>query len=393
MLTRPLRVAIDARYLSHNLMGGVHTYLYNLASQLVQASGEQEIVLWIDDKAAFDLDNLGLEPNVRVIPWRTPLSSARNDQRLGLMMRRGGADVVHFPANYGFAPPGVPTVITLHDAINLMPLAEIIRGHSRDPKTVLTMSYLHLMTRRAIDRQPLVLTVSEHAKSQILRYAPLEPDRVRVVYSAPDSQFRVLEPGVTNETRERLQLRPRVLLADAIKNPETALMAFRLLPAHLRESVSLIFFARRPPSAAVRAAAVAGECLLLMRPSREELVRLYNLADLFIFPSWYEGFGLPVIESMACGTPVIASDRGSLPEIVGSGGLNIPPTNAEQYAMTIRDLLEDDERLRGLSHSALQHASRFSWERTGRETSTIYREAFELARSQTRRLLASASLS
>lgn len=391
MLTRRLRVAIDARYLSHNLMGGVHTYLYNLGSQLVQAPGDQEIIFWIDDKAQFDLD--GLEPTVRVLPWRTPLSSARNDQRLGLLMRRDGADVLHFPANYGFAPPGVPTVVTLHDAINLMPLSEIIRGHAHDPKTVMTMSYLHLMTRRAIDRQPLVITVSEHAKAQILRHAPLDADRVRVVYSAPDSQFRVLEAGAIRSMRERLRLRSRVLLADAIKNPETVLAAHRGLPSDVRDHVSLVFFARRQPSTAVRAAAAADECLLLMRPSREELVQLYNLADLFIFPSWYEGFGLPVIESMACGTPVIASDRGSLPEIVGPGGLTISPTNAQRYAAAIWDLLENDEKLWDMSHHAMRHAELFSWEQTAKQTSTVYREAFELARSDTRRLLTSASLS
>lgn len=393
MLGGQLRVAIDARYLSHNLVGGIHTYLMNLSRQLLSDSSSQEVVFWVDDKAKFDLQGECPAAAVRTVPWRTKLSSARNDRRLGLLMRRDGADVLHFPANYGVAPPGAPTVITLHDAINVMPLQEIIRGHAHDPRTVAMMTYLHLMTRRAIARQPLVITVSEHAKEQILRYVDLDPDRVNVIYSAPDGDFRMLDADDVADTRRRLGLRQHVLLADAIKNPDATLAAFRLLPRALRDDTSLIFFARRQPSAAVLQAAETGECRLLMRPQRDTLVRLYNLANLFIFPSPYEGFGLPVIESMACGTPVIASDCGSLPEVIGPGGVSVPLDDHLAYAQAIVNLLDDRVLMTRYRKRALQHAAGFSWERAAHETSAVYREAMGLARIQPRQQFVEASVS
>ena len=146
MRTKRPRIGIDARYLSHGLVGGVHTYIRSLTNALIQSDAPFDYDLWIDDKCPYDAGELPAGSQIRMLPWKSPLSSLRHDQRLGMLMRRAGADAVHFPANYGFAPPGIPTVVTLHDAINILPYREIVRGHQKKPRTLLTMSYLHLMT-------------------------------------------------------------------------------------------------------------------------------------------------------------------------------------------------------------------------------------------------------
>jgi glycosyltransferase involved in cell wall biosynthesis len=169
-----------------------------------------------------------------------------------------------------------------------------------------------------------------------------------------------------------------VLLADAIKNPECVLRAWRALPARDRRATSLVFFARRPPAASVQEAARAGECTLLLQPAQAELVRLYNLADAFIFPSWHEGFGLPVLEAMACGTPVIASSRGALPEVIGAGGLIVDAEDHLAIARHVTDL-NDTTLAAAMRERALERAAQFSWDHTARQTIALYERARELA--------------
>jgi glycosyltransferase involved in cell wall biosynthesis len=157
------------------------------------------------------------------------------------------------------------------------------------------------------------------------------------------------------------------------------LRAYRALPERDRRATSLVFFARRPPAQSVQEAARAGECTLLLQPSQVELTQLYNLADAFIFPSWYEGFGLPVLEAMACGTPVIASSRGSLPEIVGNGGCVVDAEDHLAIARHVTDL-HDATLATAMRQRALERAAHFSWDRTALQTIALYEHAYELAR-------------
>lgn len=369
---RPTRIGFDARYLSHGLIGGVHTYVRNLLLASVRLPERREWHLYIDDKAPFDLAGLPNSCILHTLPWRNGLSSVANDLRLGTRMRRDGITVAHNPANYGFAQAGLPLVITLHDAINLLPLRQILRDDSKTPRHVALMAYLHLMTTAAVRRQPDVITVSHYSRREILRHSTLTPDRVHVVHSAHEPIFRPLAAAETRDLRERLRLRQRVLLADATKNPACTLRAYRALPRETREQTSLVLFSRRPPARFVEAAAADGECLLLLRPPRDELIALYNLANFFIFPSWYEGFGIPALEAMACGTPPIASDRGSLPEVVGGGGIVVDAEDHEAIAATVRDLFAQPAAYDRLREAALARAQQFSWERAAQQTMAVY---------------------
>jgi glycosyltransferase involved in cell wall biosynthesis len=373
------RVAVDARYLSHGLVGGVRTYLRNLVEGIARVDTTRDYVLWADCKAPFEVDALPPNMEVRTLPWSNGVSSLRNDGLIGLAMLRSGADVAHFPANYGMAPEWLPSVVTIHDAINLLSLRQILRSHPKHPRQMLMMSYLHLMTERCVRRQPLVATVSDYSRREILKHSRLAPERVHVIHSAPERCFKPLPATNVDAARERLQLRQRVLLADAIKNPECVLRAYRALPPRDRRATSLVFFARRPPMDSVQQAARVGDCTLLLQPTQLELVELYNLADTFIFPSWYEGFGLPVLEAMACGTPVISSSRGALPEIVGSGGLVVDAEDHLAIARHVMDL-NDATLSAAMRQRAVERAAHFSWDQTALQTIALYERAHELAR-------------
>jgi glycosyltransferase involved in cell wall biosynthesis len=377
-----LHVAVDARYLSHGLVGGVHTYVRNLVQGFGRLDEPVRFSLWADEKAPFELTSLPESMQLWRMPWRGPASSVLNDRRIGTAMLRAGADVAHFPANYGSAPAWLPSVITIHDAINLLPLPEILRGHAKQLKTMLAMTYLHFITTSTVRRNPTVVTVSEYSRREILRHSTLAPERVHVVPSAAESCFIRFDPAereaIQHQYQRRYQLRKRVLLADAIKNPECVLRAVQALPDSVRQSTSLVFFSRREPPEAVTSAAEANECTLIMRPEQAELVALYNLADLFVFPSWYEGFGLPALEAMSCGAPVIASTRGALPEVVGDAGVTADADDHRAFAAAIANILESPDLHADLRRRALARAAGYSWERTALQTLAVYRAAYQV---------------
>lgn len=372
-----MRIGIDVRYLSHGLVGGVHTYVLHFVPALITLAPEHQIVLYADTKRPFELGSLPSHVQVRYLPWKNGVSSMYNDLFMQRRIAHDRLDVMHYPANYGFAPYGIRTVITLHDAINILPLCEIIRGHGKKPRTIAMMSYLHYCTRRAVRHADLLLTVSNHAGREIARHSRFDPQRIVPVPHAPTADLR----RISDETRlaavrQRYSLDRRFVLADALKNPAVLIRAWRMLPATLRDQYQIIFFSRRPdPLPIVTEAVAAGYARLLIAPPREDLVALYSMAEAFVFPSWIEGFGIPVLEAMTCGAPVIASDRGSLPEVVGDAGLLVDAEDHTTLAAHIEMVLTRPVEAARLRARGFDRAKQFSWSHTAERILASYKRA------------------
>ncbi len=369
-----MRIGIDVRYLSHGLVGGVHTYIAHFVPALIEQAADHQVYLYADTKRAFELEQLPTHVTLRILPWHGPQSSIAHDLLMGRWMAEDRLDVAHFPANYGFGPAGARTVITLHDAINIMPLGEIIRGHAKRPRTMAMMTYLHFCSRAALRRADTLLTVSAHAGREIARHSGFDPRRIIAVPHAPTPDLRRIEdPAVLADVQRRFELPQQFVLADALKNPAALVHAWRRLSPELRKGRRMVFFSRRPdPPAIVREAVAAGEALLLLRPSREDLIALYSMAEAFVFPSWIEGFGIPVIEAMTCGTPVIASDRGAIPEVAGGAALL---ADAEDYAALaghIALVLGSQAEARRLRERGFARAAQFSWHSTAQQILASY---------------------
>jgi glycosyltransferase involved in cell wall biosynthesis len=363
---RPMRIGIDVRYLSHGLVGGVHTYVKHFVTTLLELGREHEIFLYADSKRIFELSDLPPNVRVRLLSWRTPLSSVYHDMAMRRYMAADQVDVAHFPANYGFGPTCAGTVLTVHDSINVLPLREIVRGHQKSARTLAMMTYLHWCTGMAVKRARMIITVSAHARGEIARHTGFALDRIVAIPHAPASDLcRVTDQSRLVAVRARHRIETPFVLADALKNPAVLVDAWRQLPISTRSGRQMVFFSRHPDiHPRVQQAVLAGRAQVLVRPSREDLIALYSMADAFVFPSWMEGFGLPILEAMACGAPVIASDRGAIPEVAGDAALMSDAEDVDGLRQHLQRVLDNPAEANHLRSLGYARVAEYSWQRT-----------------------------
>jgi glycosyltransferase involved in cell wall biosynthesis len=368
-----MRIGFDARYLSHGLTGGVRTYVYHLARELPRLAPEHEFYFYADAKAPFELKQLADNVTLRVLPWTTGFSSIRNDLTIGHYMERDRVDVAHWPANYG-PKSTAPSVVTVHDTLNLFPMSQHLRGFGRRPRQVALMMYLGSKTRATLGRASRLITVSHHARTDIAAKSGYPLGNIDVTYEAASEDFRVIdERSVLESCRVRHNLHRRFVLADGIKNPAATLEAYQRLPEHLKRCTDLVFFSREPvPRPALAAALDDWRIHFIPKPSTTDLVALMNLATVLAFPSWYEGFGLPLVEAMQCGLPIVASSRAAIPEIVGDAGLIFDLESGDGFRLHLRTLLENERLRKDLASKALARSRQFSWREAALRTLAIY---------------------
>jgi glycosyltransferase involved in cell wall biosynthesis len=219
-----------------------------------------------------------------------------------------------------------------------------------------------------------VHTDSENSRHDNPKRGRYPVDRITAIHQAAAAHFApIADCAELEKTRVKYQLAGRIVLADGIKNPSALIDAHAQLPEALQADTQLVFFSReatpRPPVAAVLG---RPHVRFIPQPTSDELVRLMNLATVFAFPSWYEGFGLPLVEAMQCGTPIIASSRGSIPEIVGDAGLIFHLEAPEQVSGCLRTILEDETLRLSIAKRARARSREFTWERTARRTLAVY---------------------
>jgi len=291
--------------------------------------------------------------------------------------RRLGADVAHVP--YWAPPivPSAPTVVTIHDLIPLL-----LREYRGGPLQRFYTAFVSATAQNAA----LVLTDSKASRRDILTHLNLSPERVRAIPLAADDRYSP-EPGPDDATtRARYNLPEQYVLYlggfDVRKNLATALRTYRWAGPAIGEACPLVIAGRLPerdsdfapdPRRLLREQGVDRKFVHFVGFVEEsDKTALYRGATAFLFPSRYEGFGLPPLEALACGTPVVGSDVASLPEVVGDAGVLLPPNDAQGMAGALIQLVVDETFRAKMRRRALAQAARFSWKRTARETIAAY---------------------
>jgi glycosyltransferase involved in cell wall biosynthesis len=367
-----VRIGIDARKL-HDF--GIGTYIRNLLRHLSRLDRQTEYVVLCrpDDRDA--LSSLG--ENFRTVPETSGNYSVSEQLRIPLALKRERITLFHAP--HYVLPPLVPcrSVVTIHDCIHLM-FPQYLPNR-------FALTYARWSIALAARRATRVMTVSESSKRDILRFVDVKPDKIDVIYNAFDERFGV-EPREEDvvRVRERYQLNDEfVLYAGNVKphkNLERLIEAFDLVRKRGLDHLKLVLIGDEISKYAGLRRAVHQHQLhkyvrFLGYLPEQTLAVMYRLAGVFVFPSLYEGFGLPPLEAMASGTPVVTSNISSLPEVAGDAAVLVDPHFPQAIADGIYTVLTDESVRRALRQKGLARAAQFSWEQSVRRVLDIYRDA------------------
>jgi len=369
-----VRIGIDARKLRDF---GIGTYIRNLLRQLARLDRETEFVLFCAPGDSQALASLG--ENFRTVTETAGNYSLAEQWRIPVALRREGVTLFHAP--HYVLPPlvGCRSVVTIHDCIHLM-FPQYLPSR-------LAFAYAQVSIVTASRRATRVLTVSESSKRDILRFVDLNPEKIDVIYNGYDERFAV-EPREEDvvRVRERYQLHDEfVLYAGNVKphkNLERLIDAFCLVRNRGLDNLKLVLMGDEISKYASLRRAVHRHQLhkyvrFLGYLPEETLAVMYRLAGVFAFPSLYEGFGLPPLEAMASGTPVVTSNVSSLPEVAGDAAVLVNPYDPEAIADGIYQVLTDEQLRRGLRQRGIARARQFSWEDAARRVREIYQQVVE----------------
>ena len=375
-----MRICLDASPAVYG-RGGIGRYTLELIRALMALGGGIELTIFYN-RARRGKDATGphLVPPLEDLPrLTTPLPDKpwRLSVLLAHLLRRPqdrllpGVDLFHATDHVLPCLAGVRTVFTLHDlTFRLCP-----ETHSPANRW-----YLTLMMGRFLRAAGAVIAVSECTRQDAVRLYGLEESRVRVIYPGVGPQFRPADPGKVASVRRRYGLPERLILYVGTIEPRKNLPALLRAYSALRQrgcEHRLAIVGRegwRSHSfwATLRELGLGGELLIPGYVPDADLPALYSAAEVFVFPSLYEGFGLPVLEAMACGTPVVCSAASSLPEAAGEAALLVPAGDATALAAAIERVLADPALRARLREEGLARARRFTWEAAARATLEVY---------------------
>jgi glycosyltransferase involved in cell wall biosynthesis len=365
-----MRVAIDARKL-HDF--GIGTYIRNLLRHLARIDHDTEYVLLCGDADLGVAAQLG--PNFRAVLEPSPNYSIREQIHVPWVLRRERPDLYHAPHYVLPAAIHCSSVVTIHDCIHLM-FPQYLPNR-------MAYAYARAQMWTAAHRSDCVLTVSDASKRDILHLFNIPPEKIVVVYNAIDSHFSVTPPSdAVARVRERYQLDHRFVLYVGNIKPHKNLVrlieAFsELRTGELGDLKLLIIGDEISKLPALRHAVhrhkLHKHVRFLGYLPDDQLAVLYRLAAVFVFPSLYEGFGLPPLEAMASGTPVVVSNVSSLPEVVGDAAVLVDPHDIDSIVDGLRSVLTNPARAEDMRRKGLKRAGEFSWERSVARTLEVYR--------------------
>lgn len=369
-----MRIGIDTLFENPSLGTGGLTYIENLVPRLAELD-DFEYVLYVSPKNRhlFELDR----PNVRhvVCPFskeRRLATVAFEQTALPVLARRDRLDVFHAPGNV--APAWLPcaSVLTVHTLHHWLRPESLTAGPRH---------FRRVMMRHGARRADAVIAVSDYLRTSLERIVALEPGKAVTVYlGAPELDYAAGPDGPATEIPEGATVFVSALWP--YKNAEVAIRAHGRLARRdgLRQPLAIVGTGFASYEAELRELArtegISDSVLFVGHVPQSRMGSVYARAGVLVYPSFEEYFGLPAVEAMAAGVPVIASDRASLPEIMDGAGLLVPPSDADAVADALLRVLTDEGLRQSLVERGRTRAKQFTWRRTADETAAVYRAAF-----------------
>ena len=360
-----MKILLDARLYS-DLQHGISRHTYELAKGIVQ-DGDINLSILVNKHSPLANDsNL---TNARKIVTNIHPFSLDNQTRLSKLIGEVRPDIFHIPH---FAAPVkqlCKTVITIHDLIHV----KFWKNYS-----IIHLIYYNFFLKRALTNSSHIITDSEFSKNDLINWGNFDSSKISVIYNGIDSVKFC--PVINDESQKSNP--PYILYVGnykSHKNVKTLINAFAILCQNEDFKHKLMLVGRIPKYVQelifyyglLKKVEVTGYL------NENLLPNIYSNADIFVFPSLYEGFGFPPLEAMACGCPVISSQKASLPEVLKDNAYYVDPITPVKLAKAIDDLLKNENLKKELRHKGLSHVKIYSWDQTVKDTINIYKKVHE----------------
>jgi glycosyltransferase involved in cell wall biosynthesis len=365
-----VRIGFDARAISYR---GIGTYSRNLLRQF--AALGTEVVVFCQDQ---EKDLMPAVESFTLVSANTDPLSASSKASFRSLVQKSKIDLLHVPSPWTPGRLDVPLVATIHDVTPLL--------YSRSLPLRLRLRYKGQL-KETLSNASQIITVSQISLSTLNAYAGVNPARVRVIHNGVSERFR---PDVSDE--DQAAARRHYSLPDAFafwvgdfrpeKNLPFLVQAWARLLHHIPDPPVLVLAGAqrgvyRSLLKEVQKRGLGDKVLFPGFISDDDLAAVYSAATLFVFPSLYEGFGLPPLEAMACGTPCVVSRSSSLPEVTGTAALMFNPTSLDGLEECVLRVLEDNDLYEALRQDGLRQSARFPWKKAAEETLDVYRTVLE----------------
>lgn len=343
-------IGIDARMIE---MSGIGTYIQHLMAQGIYdvAIGDEKVIRRYDK-------------TVNVVQFDAPIYGLKEQLRYpNTLIRETGVNIMHFPHyNVPISYKG-DYVVTVHDLTHLV-FPQFLGNRIK-------YFYAKFIMANALKRAKHVFTVSEYSKKDIIRFFNVPSKKISITNNAVDEDFRVKNLHEIAYLYDKFSISKGKKLMLYVgnlkphKNLESLLKSFQMIN-RTRNDVELILVGKAFKGVNLlkweENLGIAEKVIHTGLVSKQELVDLYNLADLFIFPSLYEGFGIPPLEAMACGTPVIAADNSSIPEVCGNAAMLVDAKNIKMLSDTIVETIDNDYLKKELINKGFEQSKSFCWD-------------------------------
>lgn len=372
-----MKIAVDIRTVSAR-RSGVGNYVLNLVRHLREADPGSEYY-FLGMEKNFPLLGEALLGQKKLTTWVSPESHPLSDiwEHFVLPSRlaREEIEVFHGPASLiPFYKKGYGVCVTIHDLVAFLFPQTIPRRYG---------VYMRFLLRLAVKRADRIIAVSQHTRQDLIEILKVPENKISVIHEAPAAVFRPLDRSMVRQRlKEKYGLEGNYIYhignIEPRKNLIHLLEAFIIVCREVREPYRLVVSGQRGWLVGslrryFKTYPLRERVVFTGYVPEEDIPWFMNGADLFVFPSLYEGFGLPVLEAMSCGTPVITSNRSSLPEIVGKAAILADPDDVRDLAERIIEVLRRPEEKVRLSRAGREQAAKFTWAETARRTLEVYR--------------------
>jgi glycosyltransferase involved in cell wall biosynthesis len=370
-----LRIAIDAHSVGTGL-GGNESYATNLIEALAEIDSANSYTIYVTRRAAVErFSNRWPNVSVRATLPHTPL--IRIPLTLSAELRKNPVDVLHVQFT---APPfsPCPVVVSIHD-LSFEHLPQTFKWRSR--------KQLRITVPRSARQAAQVIALSRHGRDDIIETYGVEPEKVTVIPLAAPAHFQpVLNEQELQRVRQTYGIEGDYILSVGAIQPRKNLSRLvaaysRLRPIGPKGNLPKLVLVGKwgwlyeETLRSIKELETSDSVVLTGYVPESDLPALYSGALAFVYPSYFEGFGLPPLEAMQCGTPVIVGNRTSLPEVIGDAGMLVDPFDVDDITAAIVKVISDSDFREQLRVKGLERASIFNWQKTARETLTIYRKA------------------